>query len=455
MKHAALCVLLLFFLLPGCARDAQSAPTASPSAEPVSPSVSAPPPAYDPAFRLPERIDLRFPPPPEPYAPEAEVIPLVNGRDVYKSGVFGETLFLNRQLEILDLPEGTDNYYIVRDGSVLTNDRAAPVAAALINAAGNIAFMRLDGAVMTDFVYRDYSQGDGYDIRSVGGYIQVCREDAGFGLLDIRTGEEVVPCGFEELILLDGYLLADSRFLDFSGNVLYDCESKAVTLIMPGDPVRFYDHAAYALELETSALYSADYADNTTVELYERRLVVADDWTANPREVKIFDLDGNLLFGGLAGNVFYRNGHLILPGEGTAVVVTAGGETLELPLPEKTESGYGDAVYIDGRLVFEDAAPVADGAPDGVDYRKDAGAFTITARYKEPGGAWWSGVAYLAIASGGEILMENPYGVIEELTFPDAIAVYADESSCLLLYTDGHTVPIPNAPKVKYEHIGG
>jgi hypothetical protein len=56
----------------------------------------------------------------------------------------------------------------------------------------------------------------------------------------------------------------------------------------------------------------------------------------------------------------------------------------------------------------------------------------------------------------GELLLSNVYGYIWDVLGPNGgMFVYLDPNTCVLLYSDGRTVPVPNAPVVELVYWGG
>jgi hypothetical protein len=54
------------------------------------------------------------------------------------------------------------------------------------------------------------------------------------------------------------------------------------------------------------------------------------------------------------------------------------------------------------------------------------------------------------------LLLDNIYGAITEMLLPDGgMFVYTAPDNCVVLYPDGRTVPVPNAPVVERYYFGG
>jgi hypothetical protein len=54
----------------------------------------------------------------------------------------------------------------------------------------------------------------------------------------------------------------------------------------------------------------------------------------------------------------------------------------------------------------------------------------------------------------GNLLLDNILGYIWDVYHPDGMFVYLDANTCVLLYPDGRTVPVPNAPYFELEYWG-
>jgi hypothetical protein len=466
-------------------------------------------------FRALRIVELEAAPPPV-YRPAMDILPLINVAVLYRTCLTGSVTFLDSQGQPLLLPDGVANYDVVREYS---DDYAqsTPVAVALYDQAGRVAFLRLDGTMATEFVYLPFGAGDSAEFPSKGGYAQVMRDVSGYegyglyGLLDLRTGREVLDCVYDNMRLFDDCLWAakdgESWFLDYTGRELFACGATEVDFYWSDDGLIFWGDK-FLYEGSTGRLYATDYGADTLVCLYGDMVVLTSDWTDRlqtgdwadySRTVRAFDLTGHLLCEDEVSYNYYAGGaYLSVLLNGQVKVLSLDG-TLTLPLPERLKpTDVVGALFEDGLLcltyqdenfdrhelvIDEEGAEVSDQlvaeesyewmdgpvrhTEEGCELLDGQGGVLIPMGLYDNMEVWGSfvlcmetqeltGQELTAIAGpGGQILLDAPYGAIYELPRADAMVAYKDENTCGLLYTDGRFDPIPDAPPVAKEYFGG
>jgi len=234
--------------------------------------------------------ELILPEPLPEYEATLQLVPTITER--YSSGWFhlaGPLNFLDKNNKPIDLPEETAGYFYAYEKAYRNDyvepDLRTPSCIFLVDSQGNAAIMRLDGTVVTEFIYRKREYEQAFCVLK--GYVNVAQRSEGdeynqkYGVVDLRTGREVIPAVYDELSLFDGFVAArrgDTVYLlDYSGKELYVYPNAYVT-------IEYYD--------ETTG-----YGDRTYFEPNEPW---EKSWKIDITEKKAYDTSG--------GYSFYRVG---------------------------------------------------------------------------------------------------------------------------------------------------
>jgi hypothetical protein len=281
----------------------------------------------------PEKMDIIFPDPLPDYMPEVNVFPLLND-------INGKVNFIDKNYNLIDIPEEAVGYYPcysyeTKDGETISTLQAY----CLVDKNSNYAVMNLSDELVTDFIYRMIPGEWRVAYSAYKGYLIVCeRADIIYesgngytkalcGVLDIRTGKEVVPLIYPTagsvdiwMNLYDGYILTSSggiydeikeyKLLDYSGNLIYDFGKE--------NPNAIYEDGggwglgAYGLNVSEHAIYKKNIG--LYIDYYDNYYVMQDysDGYSN-KKISVYDKNKNHIFSKQADSIqHFINGENII-----------------------------------------------------------------------------------------------------------------------------------------------
>ncbi|MCL2002394.1 MAG: hypothetical protein FWG72_00115 [Oscillospiraceae bacterium] len=459
-------------------RDTPPPPLTTPADTTASPSPEATPPDDAPA-----RLDLGFLididwPELVPFNPEVKVFPLTGTPAVYKTSVMGPVTFVDERLNPVELPFEPEEYAVLRDGGAYAL-YSEPHGWVLMLADGTVP-RRTNGEYIT---LRDMGEAHAYFI-AAGKAVVTARPNDGhdgwtYGLYDLELRRESVTPQYETLrIALNqswsqqtdvsyspifygikdgtGYLLGEK------GRVLYDM-GPAEAFSEWGGSYQLYLHERIFLRVPET-----EYGEH----LYVWR--DGDDWQDDGRGWLHYYI---LYGGGVDGN---GRGLFIFDPDGREIHRADNCESLLFRhrLTFQTDSGYFSLQK--GGIVREDGPPPPEEwyyIGGGVSYNAITGLYTIqnhpgmvfleteerlspsrngyVLRFRQTGSGLQS-EPYIIYGLDAAPLMEDFYGAVYEAPAPrNGIFVYLDPDTCVLLLSNGGTVPVPNAPRVELRYSGG
>ncbi|MCL2487879.1 MAG: hypothetical protein FWE80_04275, partial [Oscillospiraceae bacterium] len=212
---------------------------------PVDPWPTDPPKPVRPdstPFPLPESIGDSRPAPLPDFNPACNVLPLLSQPSVYGMHVMGQLNFIDRQYNLIPVPEQAEMYYTPYE---FNGEDYLPQAYCLYDNDQKMAVMDLSGNLLTGFEYDYYSTYEGPDLGNFKGYLIVCKkqnpgtdnEQPFFGVLDLKTGKEVLPPVYNYLYLMDGYIYTEKdgemNIFDYAGKRLVGPEKAAPDFLAP------------------------------------------------------------------------------------------------------------------------------------------------------------------------------------------------------------------------------
>jgi hypothetical protein len=338
--------------------------------------------------------------------PPVAVVPLTSTGAIYKHVITGETVFIRRDGSRVELPQNVSWYNVVYDrgdasvvGYVLTEWRDRSDATYM--------FMDTSGNITFNFHFNpDIDEtGNAASYESRHGYMVINSDtDENWhrknGLVDLTTGQIVIEPVYNWLSLLPSLIYArrdgNYYFLDYSGEILFDFGERRVGMI---------GENGYSLSMDDGYTFLIDIG-----ELHKGHVDVPR--VISQREEHI-EKRGDLRI----RNRFEQTEdrwHIQLEDENSNIIIPF---------------GVYDILALHSPFVF--------GYP----------------------------AEYFAIGSGnnnldvlniyGELLEHNPLGAIYEAHFPDAMVVWLDEETCILLEPSGNRTLIENSPIVKSRYQGG
>ncbi len=459
------------------------------------------------AFDLPELVKT-LPQCPD-YIPAAEITPLTNQQTIYLNCITGRPAFIRKDMTRISLPSQAESYCAIRDA-----DRV--IGYALIDNNQKYAVMDTSGKIITDFDYTLFSYADYWDFPALKGYVMVCKTVDGvsrFGVLDMRTGEEVIRAEYDSVSLYDCAVVVtkgDRRaLLDYSGNIVLDGESISVW----DKESEEYSHclsvgdAGYTLVESSRELYRRGDSGGSRAFISPGGEIVAMrgyknmGQEADKDELTVYSSDGGFLTSVKMFNYFgYDGKNLIVVADGRASVFYTGARNtvgLVIPLSADVRSDIQSAEFSGGRLVIElfevstnelkrleydergtllksEPAPANSTVNGNVYWQGGKGCW-----YQDERGEILIGAGryesmtqygrFVRCANGfgtdssihiyndkGELLLENPYGaVFWENGWEVSMVVWLDADTCMLMKPDGSMMPITDAPKVERIYYGG
>jgi len=194
-----------------------------------------------------EKIDYTFNPP--NYSPiETNIVPLTNTGGLYSSGVRGKGSFVRRDATLVDLPDEVNRYLTVNQSYYDEKTKAwhGSLVAFAVGSIHKMALLDLDGNLITEFKFSSFMGHNGDYLLAVKGYAILLISEGERGnenykeylaVIDLRTGKETLPLGFENIIYYDfespdnsGTLVAEKDgmvvLIDYYGNILYNFGKK-------------------------------------------------------------------------------------------------------------------------------------------------------------------------------------------------------------------------------------
>ena len=185
-------------------------------------------------FKLPDKI--------LEYNPEVTILPLVSSPQYYMDGVSGDLMFINKNKEKLSIPDEALFYYPTEPSELDLSQPYNPRALMLYNRDLKGAVMRVDGQVVTDFIYGVIpTGGDNIHIPTYQNYILVCEYDSydRFGVVNIQTGKEIIPPVYLEIYFLENciYVIENDNgnrahrvLFNYQGELIFDFETNVVNV---------------------------------------------------------------------------------------------------------------------------------------------------------------------------------------------------------------------------------
>lgn len=452
-------------------------------------------------------IDIDWPEETVEYTPEVKVFPLTGTYGAFKSRVTGEVTFVDENLNLISLPSGTIDYATVnnRDGNVIAY-------ALSIEFYMDRILMLADGAIPTnaegEYYLLPYTGEDNF--WCLGNTIVTWGVRGSYGLYNLEERREVLPCEYTQLHpAADGIYYAnkggETYLLDCGGNVLYSLG------YMPGD--LHWNEYSYELDPATQTFWLNTYdKPYSKIECWGDYVLV----TIEPA-LFISDRDGNVIKRYDAAGYVPANGYYTIAGDNLVFMRDDGFYVLDKDLNErhfprdflipmtdmsdfKTPFYY---FYSDGEIIWQSYDPI-EGlyyyhvlSEDGSEREEYIYTFTgeqaiidrgtlavmydaqgnvlikhdssishssrltmfgsyVLQEYFNDDPSVWHNEPYAVYALNGTLLLDNVFGYISEVTAPGGgLFVYLDENTCVLLYPDGRTVPVPNAPVVELKYYGG
>jgi len=440
------------------------------------------------AYQKPERINLKFPAKLPAYNPEINVFPLINAE--YPFSVDGMLHFINRGYQLFDLPQEAEYY-----SNCYSSDNKLQCYE-LYSDHNNMAVMNLSGEIVTGFVYNPiyYYQSQ----PAFKGYLRVSKsvyDQSGAhketleGVIDIRTGKEIIPVSYNDVHLFDGYIYAKkgakSQLLDYNEKVLYD---------FGATPVYFSSdtyQSGFNLDTENNILSRVRLSGDAVLKHHKKYVVFFDsNYSYNPASISVYSKNGEHLFSAkdclyiedkdqnivigcaealkmfvVANNVvksfpfysafsdyrYYKDDTLTYyTGDDTTGTIDHNGRMLsrQPDLPEESDvfdETYGELIRRYRHSDSEYALLNRKGEvliPFGkFDWIRPIGSFVGVRRYA-------SGKTTADIYNtGGKLVLADVYGYTAEIP-GDGLIVYKSNTDCGILRLDGSFHPI-DAPRVR------
>jgi hypothetical protein len=496
--------------------DVMASPLPTEVSSPPDPSPDPPPTVPDGLHQLDLNflIDIDWPEP-SPYTPEVKVFPLTNVGMVYSTCMAGPVTFVDGQLNPVTLPFEVYGYAPINErgsgtfkGYSLSIEEDGYSYDILMLADGTVP-RGADGRYIEIANIAEINGADGFLFYNAGSAIVTVRSVRNgnegttplYGLYDMETQRETVPREYDRVELIDAenrcfffshslgpsYLDGSLHYLfDGKGRLLYEfgmhhwqefcininerCFYKisslgssqypqwANSLIKWGDAylaILYYENPCllYILDGSGREIERMDFFNYSETVCGDRLVLATPDGfvlldraggmtrfpAALDRSVRIRRYDGNEIFYVTDGYSEYYAAD-----QSGRVRVAAPYEMEEGPV----SMDYKAYVYFlrdeNGGIALETD-----------DYLSVSGNFILRSRYtdkvlrdrKDP---------YAVYNLNGRLLLENVYGYIHEVPGPGGgLFVYLDPDTCVLLYPDGRTVPVPAAPVVEKVYHGG
>lgn len=494
--------------IPGSSQTSSSSDTSRPpvsSAEPQSREQSSSPASSQEVLdttplKFPEGkgLTITLPEPVQPYNPEVKVVPLVGNALLYRFHLEGELKFIDEKGNPMDLPPKAVRYQINSNCYLLfDSDR-------------NMALMRFDGTVLTDFSYKALDGEDIIYCPAAGQYVKVWKTVNGknkCGVIDLVTGSELLPCEYDEIDLYNRAIHAIkdkiSLLFDYKGNLIYD----------------FKEEVGFDSSFIQSA-YSKYYFDNENGKIVTLGEMIIDQYS---KTYNILILNNKMTITDKQWNPVYtlpdrhatlfqasHNEYIIFGYAKEIIVVSKGKDIIKFPYSfkdleiEKYTTFYDlfeKIEYKDNKLIFyrknkpsdrkfynrftmdrtgkiikkeynlrnttvdEDNiayqypnrhALLDDNGKELIPYSQYAlrkrGNFILAELEDELTNTYKVKI----YNTEGRLLLDDVYDIPSFLVLSNgAVVVYTSSSNCYLLFPDGKLTSIANPPKVEAKYTGG
>jgi len=342
-------------------------------------------------------------------APRIEVAPVINTSEIFKYSITGKPTFIRRDGSIVDIPENIRWYDVVYDSNI-----EAPIGYVLANMDSKCALMDLSGNMISDFDFSIYfdTSGDYIEFYCRFGYLIVNMAESArmprlipdiddpipplLGLFDLTTGQMVIEPNYDAMYFLSDMIYVSKNghnyMLDFTGEILFDFGTERVSFI--------------GKDIYWASIWDNYTLNMDTYELYEGQLDI-------PREKQDGDQKEKLI-----GNIRILEER------------TDAGIDRHYQLEDNT----GNVLIPFGTyFLLDDLSPFIIGYPESFrDYYKFINNYQVDILNKK-----------------GELLVRTPLGFIYEARFPDALVVWINEETCILLEPNGDRIVLENMPKVE------
>jgi len=449
-----------------------------------------------------EKISFSLPGKIFEYNPEVTVLPLVSSPQYYMDGVLGDLMFVNKNKELISIPDETIFYFPTEPSELDLSHSFNPKALMLFNQDLKGAVMRVDGQVVTDFVYGIIpTGGDNIHIPTYQNYILVCEYGSNerFGVVNIQTGEEIIAPVYLEIYFLENcvYAIEDDNgkkgrrvLFNYWGELLFDFDTNEVNVWEMN-----LSESGYYLDCENGVLYQIEIEKGISILQWNDCYILKKPY-GDRVKTTVFKEDGTLLLNKYSDMVFTEPDALILmdgqqftaivQGQNEAICCEYPGDTIEinrvfnanyLPEFDLFYLGYwGNQKndYFDRNGIRKNFENPNDNEPwEAWEVKIGNVIFNSQgcALIGEDGKAifpfgqfeYISYIGEFVIASNGrneekvkniynekgELLISNVYAIIDELTIENGIVIYKDANICGLLYIDGRFEQINFAPKIE------
>jgi len=439
---------------------------------------------------------------------EFKVFPLLEYRNAhYWSGITGNTIFLDEQLKSFELPFQPVGWIYIYSNFYDYNNRK-PIAYALKidhgswehdeigrdYSTGKYILMLADGTIPRS------SNGDYLNILwgrynsewiVNNDYAVITYGENGLGIYDIKNQKEILPCVYDSINLVDSifYIVNDGYgyLYDKTGKELYSFGELTENEFQYGfEEFLNYSKGIYALRCNTfngwssSYTYFMNFENRLFYKNSEMNLIIDNEYNSHLTawgDYVVFSVNKTEYI-----CVANRNGDILLRKDGYSSYEFADGYLI-------LNKGYGNRTWystdesgniieIDGIEGYKFYTYPQD-KPRTFDYNGRRYQYhyyflsdengNILLHTDNIGGQlrlsqngnfiindFWDFGEYTSThdiyTPDGKLLIENLYGVVYSIAPGGGIFVYTTPEDCMILYPDGKTVPIPEAPKVE-KHI--
>gem|GEM_PF-5656909 len=426
-----------------------------------------------------EQLVVDWPEPPKRYNPKKEILPLINAGAIHSYYISGDLVFLDSKNKKFK-PDRKAKYYYPSSECIL-----------LFDADNNMAIMRFDGKVVTDYIYQAICDDDFPSNPSINGCVQVKAyndEHTYYGLVDIRTGKEIVKPEYTRMERFEDCILACKNeqymLIDYEGTVFYAFEKGLKVNLSSSSSSSFDEDARYSLKIDDNKLYRNHSKDSCFLgsvgPYYLMRRYSSESWPESTESV--YDENGkHLLTRAECWNHFYDGENFILPNQNWITVLKKNGEIIEIPFFDDIRT-ISKAEYQDNHLAYNDSsrgfrvtidkdgheisrAAIESEKEKRPEYLENFSESTI--EQYDSIYPIWNNDHFMIASKGesrdrkediynrsGELLLENAYGYISEITRENQMVVYTGENACYLLHTDGRYEPISGVKGVS-KYAGG
>lgn len=419
---------------------------------------------------------------------------------LYRYQLIGELKFIDEKGNFIDLPPKAVKYVVNRNCYLLFDNDF------------NMALMRFDGTVLTDFSYKSLDGEDGIVCPAMGQYVKVWKTANGkykCGVIDLESGKELLPCEYDTIVLYSRAIHAikdEKTFLfDYKANLIRDFNER----------VHFDSSFSYFYE-------NKYYLDNESGKIIANGDIMIDQYYKT-YNILISDAENKITITDKQWNPIYTlperdsakfraktHEYVVFGFSEEIVVISQGKDIIKFPFSlevlgiENYESFYElyeKIEYKDNKLIFYIKISPTDGEffncftldqtgkiiqteynvryttvdEDNIAYQY----FNRFALLDDEGNELIPYSPYALFKGGsfifaelednrtdtykakiyntrGKLLLDNVFGIPSYLTLPNgATVVYTTDSKCYLLFPDGKLTPIANASKVRREYLDG